>query len=121
MGFPWAGSRRRLMLIWRMPEKDHRRGLAKILMRDATAILATAASKELEASDKRTVTVALNKLARIARSFSGTAPLGDDDVAARVSAVAASLENCSLPDLKRGAHSLLARAAKIFDELSQGL
>jgi hypothetical protein len=107
-------------LYWRMPEVDHRRGIAKSLIRDAIAMLTAAASKELEASDKRTVQVSLNKLTAVARSLSSTAPLGDDDAAARLSAVATSLENCSLPELKRGAHSLLAKAAKIFDELSQG-
>jgi hypothetical protein len=107
-------------LYWRMPEIDYRRGIAKSLIRDAIAMLTAATSKELEGSDKRTVQVSLNKLTTVARSLSSTAPLGDDDAAARVSAVATSIENCSLPELKRGAHSLLAKAAKIFDELSQG-
>jgi hypothetical protein len=104
-----------------MPEIDHRRAIAKSLIHDATIMLVAAAAKELEASDKRTVQVSLNKLATVARSLSSTRPLGDDDAAAKLSAVAASLENCSLPELKRGANSLLAKAAKIFDELSQGL
>ena len=95
--------------------------IAKRLINDASALLVRIAAKQLEASDKSTVQVSLSKLATVARSLSSTRPLGDDDAAAKLSAVAASLENCSLPELKRGAHSLLAKAAKIFDELSQGL
>ena len=104
-----------------MPEIDPRRSIAKRLIHDATTILVAAAAKELVASDKRTVQVALKKLATVARSLSSTRPLGDDDAGAKLSVVAASLGNCSLPELKRGAQSLLAKAAKIFDELSQGL
>ncbi len=63
---------------------------------------------------------ALRAFVAVARRRHG-GPKHDDDAAAKLSAVAASLGNCSLPELKRGAHSLLAKAAKIFDELSQGL
>jgi hypothetical protein len=104
-----------------MRELDHRRAIAKRLIHDATTILRAAAAKELEASDRRTVQVSLNKLATVARSLSSTRPLGDDDAGAKLSAVADSLRNCSLPELKRGANSLLTKAAKIFDDLSQGL
>jgi hypothetical protein len=103
-----------------MPDADPRRRIAKSLISDATTILIAATRKELQASDERTVSVALTKLSRIARSLSSTAPLGDDDAAARIYAVAASLGDCSLTELKRGAHSLLSKAAKIFDDLSQG-
>ena len=104
-----------------MPEMDHRRAIAQRLIHDASTILVAAAAKKLVACAKRTVQVSLNKLAMVARSLCSTRPLGDDDAGAKLSAVAASLGNCSLPELKRGAHSLLAKAAKIFDELSQGL
>jgi hypothetical protein len=105
----------------RMIEIDHRRAIAASLIHDAAAMLVKAQLKDLDPSDKTIVPGALKKLAIVAKSLSSTNPLGDDDAAAKLTAVATALMNCNNPDLKRSAYSEVVKAAKIFDALSQGL
>ncbi len=104
-----------------MPQIDHRRGIAKSLIRAAIGLLEAAEAKDLDPSDKKIVPVAHKKLTAMLRSLSSTNPLADDDAAAKLSAVAATLINCNDPDLKRSVHSEVMKAQKIFDAMSQGL
>lgn len=104
-----------------MPEIDHRRAIAKSLIRGAITFLETAEVTALDPSDKKIVPVAHKKLIAVLHSLGSTTPLGDDSTAAKLSAVAASLMHCNAPELKRGAYLEVMKAAKIFDELSQGL
>jgi hypothetical protein len=84
-------------------------------------MLVAAELKDLDASDKRIVPGALKKLADVAQSLGGIKPPSDDSVAGKLSAVAIALMNCNEPDLKRRAYAEVTKAAKIFDEISQGL
>jgi hypothetical protein len=99
---------------------DHRRAIATGLIREASARLAHADLKDLSVSDRKMLSGALKKLATVAASLSRTTRPGDDDAAAKLAAVSAVLTNCKGPDFKLGA-SQLNKAAKIFDDLSQGL
>ena len=106
----------------RMIEIDHRRTIAQSLIQGAGAIMVAAEAKgSLDASEAQIIRVALKKLANVARSLSSTNPLGDDDAAAKLTAIATTLMNCNDPDLKGGAYSEITKAAKIFDEFSQGI
>ena len=80
-----------------------------------------AEGKPLDPSDKKIVAVAIRKLATVARSLCRTVPLDDDAAAAKLSAVATSLMNCNDSDLKRGVYAEVAKAATVFDAMSQGL
>ena len=118
---PMEGRRGHEGYNGRMIEIDHRRAIAASLIQGAAAMLVKAQLKDLDPSDKTIVPAALKKLASVAKSLSSTNPLGDDDAAAKLTAVATSLMNCNNPDLKRSACSEVTKAAKIFDALSQGL
>jgi hypothetical protein len=100
---------------------DHRRVIATGLIHAAAAKLANAELKDLSTSEKKIVAGGLKKLATIASSLTRTNPLSNDDAAAKLAAVAATLMNCTDSELKRIANTELTQAAKIFDELSQGL
>lgn len=98
---------------------NHLRTIAKIHIQSAIAMLTAAEAKNLDPSDTQIVPAAIRKLTTIARSLSGTSPIGDDAAAAKLSAVAASLLYCNNRDLKRGVSSEVTKAAKIFDALCQ--
>jgi hypothetical protein len=98
---------------------DHMREIAKIHIQSAVAMLVAAGAKNLDPSDTKIVPVAMKKLATVARSLSGTSPIGDDAAAAKLSAVAASLMYCNNRELKRDVSSEVTKAAKIFDALAQ--
>jgi hypothetical protein len=100
-----------------MPVAPERATAAKLLQ-SAVAALRKAELKELSPSDRSIVSVALKKLATIARSLSSSNPLSDDDVAARLAAVASALTNCHDKDLKRDIGFEVSQAATIFNVLS---
>jgi hypothetical protein len=103
-----------------MLHTDPRRAMAKNIIRTAIALLTATESKDLDPSDKKIVPVALKKLAAVAHSLGGLKPPSDDSIAARLSAVALSVMNCNEPALKNAAYAQITKAAKMFDEMSQG-
>jgi hypothetical protein len=98
----------------------HERATAANLLQSAVVALRKAELKELAPSDRSIVSVSLKKLATIARSLNSTNPLSDDDVAARLGAVASALTNCHDKALKRDIGFEVSQAATIFNALSLG-
>jgi hypothetical protein len=100
-----------------MPVSQERVTAANLLQ-SAFLALRKAELKDLSPSDKSIVSTAVKKLETIARSLNGLHPLSDDDVAARLGAVASALTNCNDKDLKRDIGFEVSQAAAIFNTLS---